>query len=107
MSPGEKIADLGGVKQSYQALKKLLAEQGNPPSPVEGLTNDQLFFVSFGQVWCAKARPEFERLVVATDPHPLPRFRVLGTARNLEEFAEAFQCKAGTPMNPKEKCEVW
>ncbi len=104
---GENIADVGGVKQAYMAHKALLKEQGNPPLPVEGLTNDQLFFVAFGQVWCENWRPEFERLVVATDPHPLSRFRVNGVAMNLAAFSEAFQCEEGTPMNPKEKCEIW
>ena len=32
---------------------------------------------------------------------------VLMTLKNHPHFAEAFQCKPGTPMNPSEKCQVW
>jgi putative endopeptidase len=34
-------------------------------------------------------------LVVNTNPHPLGRFRAIGPASNLQEFARAFACKPG------------
>ena len=33
--------------------------------------------------------------------------RVLGFISNSPEFAEAFQCAPGTPMNPIDKCVIW
>ena len=33
--------------------------------------------------------------------------RVIGTASNFEEFANVFQCPAGTRMNPTKRCSVW
>ena len=50
-----------------------------------------------------------ERLQLATDPHPLARFRVDGVVSDLPEFARAFGCKAGDPMvRPEgERCQIW
>ena len=34
-------------------------------------------------------------------------YRVVGAVANSREFAEAFECKEGSPMNPEDKCELW
>lgn len=41
------------------------------------------------------------------DQHSPPKYRVVGSLSNLKEFSDEFQCKAGSNMNPKAKCEVW
>jgi endothelin-converting enzyme/putative endopeptidase len=105
---GENIADLGGLKLSYAAFKK--AEKEHPATPpLSGFTPEQQFFVGFAQSWCANYRPEALRLLVATNPHSPPRFRVVGPLSNLKEFADAFQCKEGSAMvRPADKlCTVW
>ncbi len=105
---GENTADMGGVKQGYQAYKKWAAENGGDTTPhVEGLTNDQLFFVSFAQVWCTVATPEYLRVQVATDPHSPGEFRASVPVAMSPDFAAAFECAEGAPMNPKDRCEVW
>ena len=105
---GENTADMGGVKQGYQAYKKWAGENGgDTKAHVEGLTNDQLFFVSFAQVWCTVATPEYLRVQVQTDPHSPGQFRANVPLAMSPDFAAAFECAEGTPMNPKERCEVW
>jgi putative endopeptidase len=54
-------------------------------------------------------RPEFARTMVQGDPHPVAKYRVIGSVSNLPEFQQAFQCKADAPMvrKPEERCEVW
>jgi predicted metalloendopeptidase len=80
----------------------------DPRAPVvDGLTDEQLFFVSYGQIWCREATPEAERVLVLTDPHAHPRWRVNGPLSNLPEFWQAFACEEGEPMHPKNSCEVW
>ena len=103
---GESIADLGGLAISYAAFEKSL--EGKPrPAAIDGLSPEQRLFVSWATVWAANARPEFERLQVATNPHPLPRFRAIGPPSNLPEFAKAFSCPAGSAMVRPEPCRIW
>ena len=71
-----------------------------------GFNPDQLLFLSYAQSWCAIIRPETERVLVMTDPHSAPHFRVNGPLSNLAEFGQAFQCAKGTPMQPTESCTV-
>lgn len=108
---GENIADLGGVKLSFATFErtekshKLAASSG-------GFTPEQQFFLGFAQSWCANYRPESLRLLVATNPHSPPRFRVNGPLSNTPEFATAFQCKDTSPMvrnvgGKANRCEVW
>jgi putative endopeptidase len=104
---GESIADLGGLNLAYRALQK--AEQGKKPALVGGMTADQRFFLSYAQIWASNDRPEFERLMVNTNPHPLGRFRAVAAPSNMPEFARAFDCKDGSAMArpPAIRCQIW
>lgn len=104
---GESIADLGGLNLAYRALQK--AEKGKKPVSIGGLTADQRFFLSFAQIWASNDRPEFERLMVNTNPHPLARFRAIAPPSNMPEFAGAFDCKEGDALvrPPAIHCQIW
>jgi endothelin-converting enzyme/putative endopeptidase len=104
---GENIADIGGVKNAYDAYKAWEKRHGAPPPAVAGMTNDQLFFTAFAQVWCTVQTPESAKLQVTTDPHSPSQFRVNGTLAHTPEFARAFACEEGEPMRPKNVCTVW
>ncbi|HEY6146668.1 MAG TPA: M13 family metallopeptidase, partial [Thermoanaerobaculia bacterium] len=103
---GESIADLGGLSIAYRAYQRSLAGK-EKPAPIDGLTDDQRFFISWAHVWASNDRPEFARLIVNTNPHPLDRFRAVGAPSNMPEFAKAFSCRAGDPMVRAEKCRIW
>jgi len=104
---GENIGDLGGVKEAYSAFKAIEARTGDSTPAVEGLTNDQLFFVSWAQVWCTVASDEYIRRQVTTDPHSPSEFRGNGPLTLNPDFAEAFSCEEGSKMAPANRCVVW
>jgi putative endopeptidase len=105
---GESIADLGGLTIAHMALARALAARP-APGKVDGYTQQQRFFLAFARIWAANARPEYERMLTNTDPHPLPRFRTNGPVSNMPEFAAAFSCQAGEPMvrNAAARCKIW
>jgi predicted metalloendopeptidase len=105
---GESIADLGGLAIAYAAYEKSL--EGKPrPKDMDGFTPEQRFFIGYAQSWEENLRPEYARMLTNVDPHPLPKFRVIGPLSNLAAFAKAFGCKAGDPMvrPPADRCGIW
>ena len=103
---GENIADIGGVKLALAGYRALRASA--PDTVVaDGFTEDQQFFLGFGQAWCAKIRPDFEKMLATIDVHSPAKWRVNGTLQATPEFARAFRCKLGTKMAPAKACVVW
>jgi putative endopeptidase len=105
---GENIADLGGLRIAFVAFQK--TRQGKPADEkIDGFTPEQRFFLSFAQIWRGAMRPEALRLMVQTNPHSPPKFRVLGPLANLPEFFRAF---GATPEDARgrlnsEPVEIW
>ena len=103
---GENIADIGGVKMALRGYRSLRASA--PDAVVaDGFTEDQQFFLGFGQVWCTKMRPDFEKLLATVDPHSPGKWRVNGSLQATPEFGKAFRCKANAKMTPAKQCVVW
>jgi endothelin-converting enzyme/putative endopeptidase len=102
---GEDVADVGGLILAYMAWRE--QTRGQKLQPIEGLTPEQRFFVGYGQSWCSNQRPEVMRMRAMTDPHSPPKYRTDGVVTNMPEFQDAFQCKTGQPMAPRERCRVW
>ena len=88
---GENIADIGGLRVSYEAFR--LAIKGKDLKPVDGFTPDQRFFIAFAQGWRTNQRPEALRLGVTSDVHSPVRWRVLGPVADFPEFRKAFGCE--------------
>ncbi|KIH67367.1 hypothetical protein ANCDUO_02304 [Ancylostoma duodenale] len=59
------------------------------------------------QVWCESIAKAAKFQQVLTDTHSPPPYRVNQALANQPEFAAAFHCDVGTPMNPIERCTVW
>ncbi len=104
---GEAMGDLGGATLAYKAYHKSL--NGKEAPVIDGLTGDQRFFLAYARVWAANQRPEAMRRQLATDPHPLAKFRTNATLQNMPEFQRAFACKLGDPMvrPAADQCKLW
>jgi endothelin-converting enzyme/putative endopeptidase len=103
----ESIGDLAGVRIAYLALEKSM--KTHPVATLDGFTPEQQFFISWGQNSGAAMRIEAQRQRVSADPHPVPKFRVVGPLSNSPEFQQAFSCEAGAEMvrQAEKRCAVW
>jgi predicted metalloendopeptidase len=102
---GENTADNGGARVAYRALLKTL--EGKKRAPIDGFTPEQRFFLGFANVWCQNVTEQTARQLAQTDTHSPGEFRVVGTISNMEEFKEAFGCKAGQAMVRENACRAW
>lgn len=113
---GEDIADIGGLRASLQAYEDRLAElsaeqlsdmKSAIQSAFRGYNDKQLFFISYGQLWCDLETAAAEIEQIQSDPHPPAHQRLHGVLANVPEFAAAFECIPGTNYAPVEICQVF
>ncbi len=100
---GENIADLGGLTIAHAAL----FDESEEATGGDGFDAEQVFFLSYAQVWCENVRPGTQSQWLLTDPHAPGKLRVNGPLSNLPEFREAFSCSESDPMVRAETCAVW
>jgi putative endopeptidase len=105
---GENTADNGGLRIAWMALLDTLAAEGKSINDkIDGYTEAQRYFLSFGQVWCQNQTEQAARQRALTDPHSPGRWRTNGSVQNFDEFGKAFGCTKGQPMYPANSCRVW
>jgi len=110
---GENIADNGGLVAAYRAYKNVVNFKGPdatlPGSLVGQFSHDQLFFLSFAQVWCEPGtlNPVDEYFQLLLDPHSPSKYRILGSLQNFPGFRDAFNCPTGKAYAPEQHCNVW
>lgn len=106
---GENLADNGGIRLAYKAYMKWKRTNGVMADTFwdMALSEDQLFFLSFAQTFCAAIRPEALVESKGYEAHSPERYRIRGALMNFEKFSEAFKCPLGSRYNPIEKCRLW
>ncbi|KAL0839240.1 hypothetical protein ABMA28_016005 [Loxostege sticticalis] len=107
---GENIADNGGLRAALSAYRLHAARHGATRDALPGLPDykpDQLFFLGFAQIWCGNSTTGALKSKMVEGVHSPNKIRVIGTLSNSKEFAEAWKCPKGSPMNPEHKCILW
>ncbi|XP_060533309.1 neprilysin-4-like [Cylas formicarius] len=108
----ENIADNGGTRTSYKALKKMIertTQNGELVPRTDKFTWEQLFFIGYGTMWCNRESTAYltAAQTCTSNCHARSKWRVNGVVSNMEEFASAFNCLVGSKMNPENKCKLW
>jgi len=103
------MADNVGLRESFRAYTFHKANNG-PERSLPGLENftpEQIFFLSFAQIWCSVETPEHLASEIMSDPHSPFRYRAIGPLSNSADFIQAFNCSASASMNRADKCVLW
>ncbi|XP_063993387.1 neprilysin-11-like [Diachasmimorpha longicaudata] len=106
----ENIADSTGLQVTWDAYKIYREKHGTNAVKIPGLerfTDDQIFFLGFGYLWCTYESNMFLRDFLPDRDHTSAKVRVNGAVSNFKAFAAAFNCPENSPVNPLNKCNMW
>ncbi|KAG5316370.1 ECE1 enzyme, partial [Acromyrmex insinuator] len=105
---GENIADNGGLREAIVAYKRWKARHGHEPllPGFTQFTHEQLLFLSFAHLWCESYTATSLKWMME-DSHCPGHVRLQAVLRNSKEFSTAWNCPAGSTMNPSKKCRLW
>jgi putative endopeptidase len=107
LTMGENIADLGGLNVALEAYHRSLG--GKPAPEIDGYSGDQRVFLGWAQAWRGKAREDYVKKQVVSDPHSPRAFRVIGPVRNIDDWYAAFGVKPGDVyyVAPADRVRIW
>ena len=105
----EMVGDVVSVNVSLTAYREIQSKVQEQKMPgLTHFTNEQLFFLSRANTWCSNPN-----LFSASSNWPTwgylpdPFYRTVIPVMNSPDFAKAFKCPVGSPMNPVKKCRLW
>ena len=107
LTMGENIADLGGLNVALDGYHRSL--RGSPAPVIDGFTGDQRLFLAQAQAWRGKARDDYVRKQVVSDPHSTRAFRVIGPTRNIDAWYAAFGVEPSDHyyLAPADRVRIW
>jgi len=93
----ENIADNGGMAVTLDIM-----------SHSEGVSFEE-YFTNWARVWCQKAKPEYQALLLQVDVHGPNYLRTNMPPRNFPEWYAAFQVKKtdGMYLAPSKRIVIW
>ena len=104
---GENIADQGGLRIAFTAMKNSFG--GKEPKPIDGFTAEQRFYLAYAILWGQNITPQECARLTLLDVHSLGRNRVNVSLRNLQDFFDAFDIREGDKMfrPEEERVVIW
>ena len=104
---GENIADLGGLRLAYRALRN--TPGFDDTKLIGGFTPTQRFYLAWATGWRQNIKKERALQLLTLDPHGPNEMRTNSPLSNIEEFHQAFGVKETDPMHkPKgERVDIW
>jgi putative endopeptidase len=104
---GENIADLAGLTIAYKAYHISLGDKEAPV--IDGLTGDQRFFLSMGQIWRSKYRDGALRAQVLSNEHAPAEFRPISATRNTDAWYKTFDVTPDQKyyLAPDQRVHLW
>ena len=93
----ENIADNGGVAVTLDIMNR-----------TEGASFEE-YFTNWARVWCQKAKPEYQALLLQVDVHGPATLRANMPPRNFSEWYEAYKVKKsdGMYLAPSKRVVIW
>lgn len=106
------IADNAGLRLAFKAFRVYMTKYeeryGMYSIPgMEPWTMEQVFFIAYALSRCEVSRKRSMYFYLRPRDQIPNRFRTIIPLMNFERFSAIFNCKAGTIMNPEQKCIVW
>jgi putative endopeptidase len=76
---------------------------------IDGFTGAERFFLGFAQAWRSKYRDQALELLIRSNPHSPPVFRVNGVVSNTDAFYETFGVNQGDAhyLPPEDRVKIW
>lgn len=93
----ENIADNGGMAVTLHIMKGMKD------------ANYEQYFLNWARIWCQKAKPEYQALLLSVDVHGPVILRTNMPPRNFEEWYQTFDVKETDQMYiaPKDRVVIW
>ena len=93
----ENMADNGGMSVTVDIMSK-----------TEGASYEEYFY-NWARVWCQKAKPEYQQLLLSVDVHGPAILRANMPPRNFEPWYETFGVKEtdGMYIAPEKRVVIW
>ena len=93
----ENIADNGGMAVTLHIMKGMKD------------ANYEEYFLNWARIWCQKAKPEYQALLLTVDVHGPVILRTNMPPRNFEEWYETFNVKKTDKMYiaPNKRVVIW
>lgn len=93
----ENIADNGGMAATLEIMSNMKD------------ANYEEYFLNWGRIWCIKARPEYQTMLLSVDVHAPAILRANMQPRNFEEWYTTFNVKKTDKMYlaPSKRVSIW